>query len=117
MTTMRPSIALAIADMNQHALARNALLHTLNSLEFNQLLIFSDDQSRWGELPIIQIPPIKDTGEYNRIILHDLAGHVTCDYCMVIQYDGFIFNPDQFSPHYFGSMWFIVGNYICNYLP
>lgn len=101
MTAKRPTIALAIVDTAQHALARNALLHTMKSLEFNQVLIFSDDQASWGELPIIPIPPIADMGEYNRIILHDLAKHITCDYCLVIQYDGFVINPEQFSPHFF----------------
>ncbi len=120
MTAKRPSIAVAIADTSQHALARNALLHTLKLLDFNQLLIFSDDQASWGELPIIQIPPIAGMGEYNRIILHDLSEYIASDYCLVIQYDGFVINPDQFSPHFFhydyiGAPWWhfplpIVGN-------
>jgi hypothetical protein len=114
MNTGPTTVSVAIVDTAQHTLARNALLHSLKSFDFKQVLIFSNVQEAWGDLPIITVPPIQNMGEYNQIITRELANHINSDYCLVIQYDGFIINPDQFSPHfyfydYIGAPWHHFG--------
>ena len=98
---MTKSVAIIIVDTAQHTLARNALLHSLNSFDFQQVLIFSDNQARWGDLSVIPIPQINSVNEYNRIITSELPKHLATDFCLIVQYDGFVINPDQFSPHFF----------------
>ena len=107
--TKKP-IAIVIVDTLQHVLAYNALAHSLKEFDAAQTLIFSDNDSAWGGLPVIPIPPIQSLSEYNRIITKNLAEHLKAEFCLVIQYDGFIVNPDQFSPHfyfydYIGAPW------------
>jgi hypothetical protein len=110
MTSVSKSVAVAIIDTAQHVLAHNALQHSLAAFDFQQVLVFSDEPRHWGEHPIIQIPPIQSLAEYNRLVTRELAEHLTADYCLVIQYDGFIINAAQFSPHfyfydYIGAPW------------
>ncbi len=95
------SIAIAIVDTSQHILANNALLHSIKAFDFKQILIFSDIQQPWANNKIIQIPTIRRIEDYNKIIATELPKHLTSDYCLVIQYDGFILNSDEFSPHFF----------------
>lgn len=95
------SVAVVIVDTSQHTLANNALLQSMRGFDFQQVLIFSDSQRHWGELPIIQISQIRDLSQYNHLIALELTEHITTEYCLIIQYDGFIINPDQFSSHFF----------------
>lgn len=108
--TREKSISIVIVDTTQHILANNALLHSIREFEFDQVLIFSDTQPPWGNHEIIHIPPIKRIEDYNKIITRDLQKYISTDFCLVIQYDGFIINSNQFSPHfleydYIGAPW------------
>jgi hypothetical protein len=110
MNTHGKSVAIAIIDTSQHVLAYNALANSLAAFDFQQVLILSDEQRHWGDHPIVKIPPIKSLDEYNRLVTAELPKHLRTDFCLVIQYDGFIINADQFSPHfyfydYIGAPW------------
>jgi hypothetical protein len=98
---MAKSISLVIIDTTQHALARNALIHSIKSFKFDQILIFSDKQNQWGNNEIIEINEIKNINEYNKIVTKKIPEFIKTDFCLIIQYDGFIINSDQFSPHFF----------------
>jgi len=104
------SIAIAIVDTHQHTLAANALFHSIANFEFDQVLIYSDSDAFWGPHQIIKIDPIKSISEYNEIIIKRLPLDLICDYVLVIQYDGFIINPEKFQNifleyDYIGAPW------------
>jgi len=42
------TIALAIVDTQQHILAANALYNSISDIEFDQVLIYSNNDSFWG---------------------------------------------------------------------
>ena len=98
---MSKSVALVIVDTLQYALAHNALVHSLRAVDAQQVLIFSDNQAAWGDLPIIETPSLRGTDDYNRLITQRFPEHLTADFCIVLQYDGFVINPGEFSPHFF----------------
>ncbi|MBB3192912.1 DUF5672 family protein [Roseateles terrae] len=110
-----PRLAVAIIDTDLHQLARQALLHSMQAMErqglpFSQVLIYSDKPELWGGLPVIRIPTLRSINEYNLLVTQELARHLTADFVLVIQYDGFVLNADQFSPHflhydYIGAPW------------
>ncbi|WP_431262289.1 DUF5672 family protein [Roseateles chitinivorans] len=111
----RPSLAVAIVDTDLHVLARQALLHSMRAMEqqglpFSQVLIYSDKPELWPGLPVIPVPTLRSITEYNLLITRELAKHLSADHVLVIQYDGFVLNADQFSPHflhydYIGAPW------------
>jgi len=104
------SVAIAIIDTSQHILAYNALANSLAAFDFQQVLVFSDEKKYWGSHPVIEITKIKSLEEYNGLVNFKIPQHLCCDFCLIIQYDGFIINGDQFSPHfyfydYIGAPW------------
>lgn len=111
----KPSLAVAIVDTDLHVLARQALLHSMRLMEaqglpFSQVLIYSDRPELWPGLPVIPVPTLRSITEYNLLITRELARHLSADHVLVIQYDGFVLNADQFSPHflhydYIGAPW------------
>lgn len=70
----------------------------------------------------IVITPRLDTAEhYSRFMLADLADHVDTPHCLVVQWDGFIVNPERWSPRfldydYIGASWpqFLDGHDVGN---
>ncbi|MDC8773253.1 DUF5672 family protein [Roseateles albus] len=108
--THKPTLAIAIADTDMHVLAHQALRLCLSAMHFDQVLIYSDQPEAWPGLALIEIPPLRSMAEYNKLIVKDLAVRLECDFVLVVQYDGFILNADQFSPHfyhydYIGAPW------------
>ncbi len=97
----QPSIALLIVDTDHHVLAAQALRISLPALPFKEVLIFSDRPDAWGGHPVITIPTLRSIEEYHRLITRDVVEHVHSDFVLIIQYDGFVLNADQFSPHFF----------------
>lgn len=61
---------------------------------------------------IVSIPPIRSIEEYSRFAIADLDQYVTTPHVLVIQYDGFILNPDAWSDSfleydYIGAPWLV----------
>ena len=111
---MTARLAVVIADTSQHVLASNALQHSLRALEavapVDQVLVYSDRADAWPGLPVQRIAPLTSLAGYNRLVVQRLAEDLQAEHALVIQYDGFVLNAEQFSPHfrhydYIGAPW------------
>ena len=105
------SVTLCAADTAHHELTKRALERSSKNLKFEKVLFISDKQcdipSNWD---FHQIPTFKNGNDYNQFILKDLNSHITTDFVLVIQYDGFVINPHKwdikFSEYdYIGAPW------------
>ena len=96
-----PTVSLIVIDTEAYELSNNALKQSIKLFNFDDILIFSDDKSCWAADTIIEIPKIKSYFEYNELIITKLADYVKTDFCLIIQYDGFILNPDAFLECFF----------------
>ena len=61
---------------------------------------------------IIKIEPIKSVEEYSRFIITELEKYVNTSHVLIIQYDGFILNPDAWTDEflkydYIGAPWLV----------
>jgi hypothetical protein len=101
MPTAGRTVAIAIADTDNHVLAYQALLHSCKLFPPDQVIIFSDDPKAWPGFEIIQIPKITSINEYNQLIVKKLPIELKCDFVLVIQYDGFVLHPEEFANLFF----------------
>jgi hypothetical protein len=104
------TLALVIADTSQHLLGRIALQRSLQGLDVSQVLIYSDRAEAWPGMPVQLIAPLQGIGAYNRLITQRLAQDLRADHALVVQYDGFVLDAAEFSPHfrhydYIGAPW------------
>ncbi len=56
------------------------------------------------------IPELRSSMEYSNFMLRGLAEHVATPHCLVVQWDGYILNPDRWDPafldyDYIGASW------------
>lgn len=103
-------IAIAIADTDHHVLAHHALHHSLARFAAGQVIVFSDRPEAWPGFEVTPIPRLQRIEDYNLLITRGLAEVLRCDRVLVIQYDGFVMQPQEFSPSflhhdYLGAPW------------
>jgi hypothetical protein len=108
-----PQITLCCIDTRSHSLAIAALKRSMAQISFGRVLLISDEQALKHDLDGIEldlIPPIKSIEEYSSFALKKLRDHITTPYVLLIQWDGFIINPsnwsDRFTEYdYIGAPW------------
>lgn len=91
-------------------------LYILNNMkklfDFNDTLFFSNE-IRSNDINVIDIPNIigkKEGFSYSNFCLKELPKYIKTDFCLVVQHDGFIINPDMWSDRfmeydYIGAPW------------
>ena len=96
-------------------------LHTITKMSkifnFGDALLFSNNINS-SSIKIIDIPDIKgkkDGWSYSYFCLMELPKYVETEFCLVVQHDGFIINPDMWTDKfleydYIGAPW--IDNYI-----
>jgi len=83
--------------------SKNQMGH-FKALEYSSLGI------DWGAVKLITGVPMKNLDEYSNAMIYRLREFVDTDYCVTIQDDGFIVNPemwnnDWFNYDYIGAPW------------
>jgi len=116
----KKTLSLVIVDTDAHILSKAAVDISLSRHNFDDVLIFSDTKEIWGEHEVIIIPKLSSMRDYNNTLFRVVPQYLKTDFFLVIQYDGFILNPDEFSNYfyhydYIGAPWdcfkvFNVGN-------
>lgn len=109
-----------IADTEMPVLARAAAQACLERFDFADVAVFTDSPDDWSGLNPVRIDTIRGIGDYNRLVLRGLVERIRTDHFLIAQYDGFVLNGSQWSPHflhydYIGAPWrrvagFNVGN-------
>lgn len=104
------TISLVIVDTDAYELARRALDQTIERFPVDDVLVFSDDASKWEGYGIRRIEKISSMADYNRVLLRELATHLRTEFALVIQFDGFVINPTMFTEFfynfdYIGAPW------------
>jgi hypothetical protein len=115
-----PSTTLVCFDTDNHVLAKLALERTARLCEFDRVIYFSDVDWAVRESIFIKVDKIKSGDEYSDFMLKGLLPYIETNHVMVVQYDGFIVNPDLWmddflSYDYIGAPWpafrdYSVGN-------
>jgi len=95
------TVSLVIVDTDSYKLAKNAVDRTLEVFPVDEVLVFSDEPSQWKGYSVILIEKIRTIRDYNEIILKVLPEYLKTDYALIIQYDGFVINPNCWSDFFF----------------
>ena len=102
-----------------------AVDYSMSQIEFAHSLIITEDKldPEYRRMlahkfyPKVQIKTLDkniDLPEYNRICIEDLHNYIDTDYCLVVQWDGFVIDGNRwrdefFEYDYIGSPWITSG--------
>jgi hypothetical protein len=82
-------------------------------IKFGRSLYFTNGIPKQDDIEIVEIPDIKGVrgpGSYSDFCVKELGKYITTDFCLVVQHDGFILNPDAWTDDflkydYIGAAW------------
>ena len=110
-----PNVSLCIIDTINYSKCITALRESMKDIEFGEVLIVSDVDYAKYELSsstykFIKIDPLKDTLDYSKYITKELPSHINLDYVLIVQWDGYILNKDNWQDSfldydYIGAEW------------
>ncbi|MEO6422883.1 MAG: DUF5672 family protein, partial [Candidatus Nitrotoga sp.] len=89
--------------------------------DFERVLFLTDRKFTLSDIETVEIAPIRSRQEYSMFILHELHHYINSDFVLLVQWDGYIINPNAWrneflSFDYIGAVWghhkdgFRVGN-------
>lgn len=90
----------------------DALLASMDQVDFGQVLFLSDQQPPLTDPAIVwrRIERLGSRADYSRFMLCDLAQHISTTHALCIQWDGFVVNGSAWDPRfldydYIGAPW------------
>ena len=97
-------------DLDRLVLAMNICQQ---EFEFAEVKILTSIDSERKD--VVKIEPIKSIEEYSKFVLSELDKYVDTEHVLIVQYDGFILNPEAWSAEflkydYIGAPW-LVGDW------
>jgi hypothetical protein len=107
-----PNVTLFCISSNQVSGAIHALKKSMESINFGKVKLITHEDP--GNLPegieFSKCHEIKSIHEYNYYCIYNLSQHIDTDYCLLVQPDGFVINPDKwdddwFNYDYIGALW------------
>lgn len=114
------SISICCIDTKNKIEALIALDKSIENIKFNKYYFFTDDLedikvNRFknlssGNLEVFLIPKITNKADYSKFCLVDLNKYISTDFCLTIQHDGYIINPESWTDKfldfdYIGAPW------------
>ena len=106
---MRQDFTYVVIDTLNYELSAYALRKSQQEFAAKNVLVFSDDQTRWRENEIIRIPKIRTTADYNKVIFFELPKHLKTDYAILSNMMGLSYRASIFkfflNYDYIGAPW------------
>jgi hypothetical protein len=106
-------VTLCAVDTRAPALAAQALLRSMEHVDFGRVYLFTHDWLPAVVLPgieIVDIEPIRSGAEYSHFVLRLLPGYIRTSHVLVTQWDGFVVHPEAWTDEflvydYVGAVW------------
>jgi Flp pilus assembly protein TadD len=101
-----PGVTLVCVDTANHELALRAIARSTAGVRFARVAFCTDDLPPGLAVPpgveIIRVQGLDSRDAYSRFMLKVLAAHVGTPHALVIQWDGYVVNPDAWDPAFLG---------------
>lgn len=114
-----PNITLVCIDCLNYKSAINAINKSVEKIDFGKVLLLSDKAFYSDRFETVIIDKITSKEQYSFFMLKQLYSYIKTNFCLVIQYDGYVINPelwneDWLNYDYIGAPWWYdsknVGN-------
>lgn len=101
---------LCLVDCANHLLVEHALANCMRRCAFERVLWLTDRPVTLAGVDVEMIDPIRSAADYSRFLMKDLLRHIDTEYVLTAQWDGYVVNPDAWSPEfllfdYVGARW------------
>lgn len=88
-----------IDDYNSAKKCEKVLDICTEHFDFENVIYLTNKKST--KYKTTKIPPLKSIPEYSEFVLKDLHNYLISDYCLIVQHDGYIKNPNNWTDEYY----------------
>lgn len=104
------NVTLLAIDCRQPEMACRALQYSAREISFGEVLLFTSAEFACQGITTRSIEQISDLAGYSRFCLKELVRHISTDFILTVQADGFVINPhlwcEEFLEYdYIGAPW------------
>jgi hypothetical protein len=87
----------------------NAIKKSMEGINFSESKLITSENIEDSTVEIYKIPNLDYEG-YNKFIVYELYKYIDTEYCLIVQDDGYVINPDKWMPNfldydYIGAPW------------
>lgn len=89
-----------------------ALQYSRRGLHFAETILFTDQKPKKlpPDIRWVEIPSMRSIDDYSRFILYEAWRYIKTSHVLVVQWDGYVVNPEQWKNHflkydYIGALW------------
>lgn len=107
-----PKVTLVAASDIKLSETIRSLTKSKTDIIFNTVKLFTstDLMPKDNEIIVEHVSPITSSKDYSYFIMYELHKHITTEYCLITQHDGWVVNPtswtDKFLQYdYIGAPW------------
>lgn len=108
-----PQVSICAVDTRTPDLALRAICRSRKQLRFADAFIMADRIPEGLEgtgVRFVEIPPIRSVKDYSEVMLTNVFSHFSTSHVLIVQWDGFVVNPDMWNPifldyDYIGAVW------------
>ena len=86
-----------------------AIRYSCKNIEFEKVKLLSNKYIKLDDIEVIEIEPL-DKEKYAEFCIYDLPNYIDTDFCLTVQYDGFVINHNLWKEEflsfdYIGAPW------------
>lgn len=105
-----PNVTLVCIDCVNYRAAINAVWESAEKINFGRVLLLTDRYYELEGIEVVIIDKLRSKEAYSEFMLFELNKHIKTEYCLVIQYDGYVINPQAWNNEwlnydYIGAPW------------
>lgn len=113
-----PGVTLCCIDTANHALALRALDRSRAGIRFARTLFITDRPCADSQIEVAIVGRLDSREAYSRFVLKSLIAHVATPHVLLVQWDGYVVNPDAWladflACDYIGARWFWHNDGMC----
>lgn len=110
MTVVIPGTTICCVDCSAYDLAARALAVSMAQCRFEHAILFTDRPMDVAGVEVRLIPAIASTADYSQFLLKELRHHITTEFVLVTQWDGYVIDGREWRPDfqnfdYIGARW------------
>ncbi len=110
MTVVIPGTTICCVDCSAYDLAARALAVSMAQCRFEHAILFTDRPMDVVGVEVRLIPAIASTADYSQFLLKELRHHITTEFVLVTQWDGYVIDGREWRPDfqtydYIGARW------------
>lgn len=94
------NVTLVAVSSVKHGETIHALRESAKGLKFASVKFLTDADIIYDDIKIVKIDRLNSIDDYSRFMIYDLDQHIDTDFMLIVQYDGYVLNPELWSDEF-----------------